>query len=132
MEIHQRITNLSSIVETASVKPVALDKTTSRVSDFFSEKNSIIGNRSSLKTNQPNFAAKHLIGTEELAPYFAGANRPQDNAAAAAVAVVTVLLITKSGRDPDDFQLPIDPENAPTEKLDIDQLLEMRQNILNN
>lgn len=38
MEIHQRITNLSSIVETASVKPVALDKTTSRVSDFFSEK----------------------------------------------------------------------------------------------
>ncbi len=130
MEIHQRITNSSQLLGIANVKPAILDETTSRVSDFFLEKNPIIGNRRSPKTNQPNFAAKHLVSNEELAPYFA-ADNTKYAPAAVALAVVTVLLITKSGRDPDNFQLPIDPENTPTPELDINQLLEMRQNILN-
>lgn len=129
--IHQGITNSSLSLKTANTEPVVFDKTTSRVSDLFSEKNPIIGNRRSIKTNQPSFAAEHLIGKEELAPYFVGANNPQEAPAAVAIAVVTLLLITKSGRDPDNFHLPIDPGNAPTEKLNINQLLEMRQNILN-
>jgi len=131
MEIHQRITNSSQSLRTANAEPVVLNETTSRVSDLFSEKNPIIGNRRSIKTNQPRFAAEHLIGKEELAPYFAGAKNPQEAPAAVAIAIVTLLLITKSGRDPDNFQLPIDPKNAPTAELDINRLLEMRQNILN-
>lgn len=131
MEIQQRITSLSHTLQTVGTeKPTILDETTSRVRDFFLEKNPIIGNRRSPKTNQPNFAAKHLVSNEELAPYFA-ADNTKYAPAAVAVAVVTVLLITKSGRDPDNFQLPIDPENAPTPELDVNQLLEMRQNILN-
>jgi hypothetical protein len=129
MEI-QRITNSNLTLEAASIKPVVSDKITSRVSDFFSEKKPI-EKRESSTTNQPNFAAKHLVGKDELAPYFAGAKNPQEAPAAVAIAVVTLLLITKSGRDPDNFQLPIDPKNAPTPELDINQLLEMRQTILN-
>lgn len=111
-------------------KLIALLEITSKVRDFFLEKNPIIGNRRSLKTNPLNFAAEHLIGKEELAPYFA-ADNTKYSPAAAALAIVTLFLITKSGRDPEDFQLPIDPENTPTSELDVNQLLDMRQNILN-
>lgn len=130
MKIHQRITNRSPLLEIVNVESIVSDKTTSKVSDFFSEKKPI-EEREASTTNQPNFAAEHLVGKEELAPYFAGAENPQEAPAAVAIAVVTLLLITESGRDPDDFHLPIDPKNAPTEKLDINQLLEMRRNILN-
>ena len=111
-------------------KLIALLEITSKVRDFFLEKNPIIGNRRSLKTNPPNFAAKHLIGKKELAPYFA-ADNTKYAPAAVALAIVTLFLITKSGRDAENFQLPIDPENTPTPELDVNQLLHMRQNILN-
>ena len=129
MEI-QRITNPSQLLGIANIESVVSDKTASKVSNFFSEEKPI-EKRESSTTNQPNFAAEHLVGKDELAPYFAGAKNPQEAPAAVAIAVVTLLLITKSGRDPDDFQLPIDPKNAPTPELDINQLLEMRQTILN-
>ncbi|KAG6559065.1 hypothetical protein RHABOEDO_001808 [Candidatus Rhabdochlamydia oedothoracis] len=131
MEIQQRITNLShTLAITDTEKPVVVDGISSKISNFFLEKNPIIGNRRSLKTNQPNFAAKHLVGKEELAPYFA-ADNTKYAPAAVAIAIVTLFLITKSGRDAENFQLPIDPENTPTSKLDVNQLLDMRQNILN-
>ncbi len=113
-----------------SVLDIALIEITSKVSDFFLKKNPIIGNRRSLKTNPPNFAAKQLVNNKELHPYFA-ADNTKYAPAAVALAVVTLFLITKSGRDPDNFQLPIDPENTPRPELDVNQLLEMRQNILN-
>lgn len=132
MKTNTRIIVLSAMELNAkfSVLNTALIEITSKVRDFFLEKNPIIGNRRSLKTNPPNFAAKHLIGKEELAPYFA-ADNTKYAPAAVALAIVTLFLITKSGRDPEDFQLPIDPENTPTPELDINQLLDMRQNILN-
>lgn len=129
MEI-QRITNPSQLLGIASIESVVSDKTASKVSNFFSEEKPI-EKRESSTTNQPNFAAEHLVGKDELAPYFAGAKNPQEAPAAVALAVVTVFLITKSGRDPDNFQLPIDPENAPKPGLDVTQLLEIRQNGLN-
>ena len=114
----------------ANTQTVFLDDTTLKVIHFFLEKNPIIGNRRSLKTNSLSFAAKHLVGKEELVPYFASDNTKYAPAAVA-LAIVTLFLITKSGRDAENFQLPIDPENAPTSNLDVNQLLDMRQNILN-
>ena len=132
MKTNTRIIVLNAMELNAkfSVLNTALIEITSKVRDFFLEKNPIIGNRRSLKTNPLNFAAEHLIGKEELAPYFT-ADNTKYSPAAAALAIVTLFLITKSGRDPEDFQLPIDPENTPTSELDVNQLLDMRQNILN-
>ncbi|PWU16438.1 MAG: hypothetical protein C5B45_00485 [Chlamydiae bacterium] len=127
MEVQR--TTPSQLKEIANIKPVVSDETTSKVRGFLLERNSSTENI--FKIDQPSFAAKQLVGKEELEPYFAGAENPQEAPAAVAIAVVTLLLITKSGRDPDNFQLPIDPKNAPTPELDINQLLEMRQTILN-
>jgi hypothetical protein len=77
--------------------------------------------------NKPAFAAKRLVGKEDLAPYFKHQEGTQFTPAAVALAVITIFMITKSGRDSIDSQLPLDLKDIQVSGQDVDQLLHIRQ-----
>ncbi|MGL5626994.1 MAG: hypothetical protein ACRDDW_05725 [Candidatus Rhabdochlamydia sp.] len=110
-------------------KSATLANTVSKVSRNSFSNHIAINQRSSPKINKLNFAAKCLVSKEELAPYFTFCSK-QHAPAAVAVAVITILLLTSSKR-PDDIQLPIDLENTSVSGLNINQLLEIRENSFN-
>lgn len=81
-------------------------------------------------TNKPSFAAGKLVGKEDLAPYFKCGEKDQYNAFLAAVAFITVWMITKSGRDDANSQFLLDLQNTQVLGLNVEQLLDIRQTAL--
>lgn len=81
-------------------------------------------------SNAPSFAAEWLVGKEDLAPYFKHREGDQYTPAAVALAVITIFIITKSGRDATDSQFLLNLQNIQVSGLNVDQLLDIRQTAL--
>ena len=126
----ERIVSLEQQSKIGHTKPATLDNTVSKISkNFLLEIDKAIGERSSSKTNQPNLAATQLVNKNQLAPYFT-LHKNQLNVAQVVV-LILLAIITKAGKDPADTQSPIDLENIQVSGLNINQLLEIRENSLN-
>lgn len=81
-------------------------------------------------TSKLSFAAGWLVGKEDLAPYFKCSEKDQSNAFLAAVAFITVWMITKSGKDTTNSQFLLDLRKTHVLGLNVEQLLEIRQTAL--